>query len=413
MNLRALAFASLVAACASPPRPVIVTPAPARAPAPAPSAPANTDDTLIADLTREAETFVHPNSGPISARFAEAATARLDVLSPSERQRLARPLLAWLIARAWGMGQSRIAIRAALSVLGDAGYDTIAAACDAERAPYGCTSLMLYTDAAGHAALLSRLLPRLRADVDAARGASVTEATRDRVVSLIGFLEALDRPEPVHHALLEIAADASAPARLRVECIERMNRSDLPFVEPALRAIARAPGEVFVREVAVRRLGAMVDIASAESIIALYNTTPAGAAGTSLRGAIGEAITHRLGDRARPHLIAWMRRAGPLRAGYEETDRWAHGFARRAFGPEEHSGLRHPTPEGRALTILAWSWGRGDARLIEALTSDRARLTGPGWREHEVETVGALARWALLHRGRDPAIYFNGCCVLP
>ncbi len=411
MNLRALVIASLVVACASHPRPVTVVPPPA--PAPVPRVQRTPDEALIDDLMREAETFVHPNSGPISARFAEAATARLDALAPTERPRLARPLLAWLIARAWGMNRSREAIHAALSVLGDAGYDTIADACDAERAPYGCTSLMLYTDPAGHDALLSRLLTRLRADVDAARGTNVTEGMRERVVSLIGFLEALDRAEPVHHALLAIAAEASAPVRLRVECIERMNRSDLPFVEPALRAIARTPGEVSVREIAVRRLGEMVDRSSAENIAALYDTTPAGAEGTSLRGAIGEAVARRLGDRARPRLIAWMRRAGPLRAGYDEADRCAQIYARGVLGREEYPGLRDPTAEGRALAILAWSWGRGDARLIEALTSDRARLTGSGWREHEVETVGALARWALLHRNRDIEIRFNGCCVLP
>ncbi len=385
-----------------------------------PEARARLEGEIVATIDREAAVIAYPSSGPISTSAPERAWAIFEEVSPAARLTLARSLLAWLLQRAWGMHQATPLIQGAVRIIGPSAYDAIADACDRADAPYGHTSFMLYTDDAGHDALVERLIPRARRAFEAARdrlASTPRPEARDpaveRVTSLIGSLLALDRPEPVHRFLLSVVADASMPARLRVEALERMDRTDLPFVEPALFAIARARGDSAVRVAATGLLGRMVDRVSAVRLAALYDGTVGDPSGAPVRRTVGVAFVRRERFDAAPRLIAWMRRGDAARAGYAEADEWAHTLAwthPRSLDPL----LGHRTAEGRGLAILTWSWGPGDdAARIEALTSDRARLAGSSWTEHDAPTVGALATWALAHRERDASIRLDGCCVSP
>ncbi|MFO0645716.1 MAG: hypothetical protein U0326_05725 [Polyangiales bacterium] len=436
---RPLLLAALLSACAAAPRRAAAPAAPTAARPEAfhvervppaevlatwreasPEARARLEDAIVTSLDREAAVVAHPSNGLISTAAPERAWAIFEAVSPDTRPRLARSLLAWLLQRAWGMSQARPLIQGAVRALGPSAWDAIVDACDRAEAPYGCPSFMLYTDDATHEALVERLLARARGAFEAARDRLASAAHPDardpvmgRVATLVGSLLALDRPEPVHRFLLGVLADASMPPRLRIEALERMNRTDLPFVEPALLAVARSPGDVEVRVAATGLLGRMFEQVSAAQLAALYDGTARDASAAPVRRAIGVAFVRRERLDAMARLIAWMRRRDATRAGYDEADAWAHALA--WTHPSTLAALlQHGTAEGRALAILTWSWGPADDAVtarIEALRGDRATLAGSGWTGHEVSTVGALATWALAHRERDPMIRLDGCCV--
>lgn len=192
----------------------------------------------------------------------------------------------------------------------------------------------------------------------------------ERVARLLRLLDALDRPAPV------------------------------------LLAVAARPGDEEVRLRVIERLGAMVDEVTSAQLASLYERTPQGEAGASLRGRVGFELIRRGWPAARATVLRWARRSGSMRVGRVEAETWSRAFAGCAPVPE--ALWRDPAPEVRALAVLAWSWthARSEAARVQAVVNDRAPLAHPGWGP----TVGAAARAALAGRALDPSIELACCC---
>ncbi|MFO0605960.1 MAG: hypothetical protein U0324_22435 [Polyangiales bacterium] len=368
---------------------------------------------LIVRLRAETERRVYPGSGFVNAQALAQADAIVAEVAPEARPALARAMLAWLIERGWSFGEARATLRHLTAALGEEAYDTVAAASDREAVAYGVPGIVVHSDDVGRDALRARLRPRTLAAFDAAR-AGVAAGERvdpgdpphERLARLLRLLEALDRPEPVHRFLLDRLADAALPTTLRVAALNGMTRSNLPFVAPALLAVAARPGDEEVRLRVIERLGAMVDEVTSAQLASLYERTPQGEAGASFRGRVGFELIRRGWPAARAAVLRWARRSGAMRVGRVEAETWSRAFAGCAPVPDVL--WRDPAPEVRALAVLAWSWthARSDAARVQALANDRAPLTMPGWGP----TVGAAARAALAGRALDPSIEHACCC---
>lgn len=369
---------------------------------------------LVARLRAETERRVYPGSGFVNAQALAQADAIVAEVAPEARPALARAMLAWLIERGWSFGEARATLRHVTAALGEEAYDAVAAASDRDPVAYGLPGIVVHSDDAGRDALLARLLPRTLAAFEAARDRVAAgerlapgDPPHERLSRLLRLLEALERPAPVHRFLLERLADAALPAALRVAALNGMTRSNLPFVAPALLAVAARPGDEEVRLRVIERLGAMVEWVTPAQLASLDERTPRGEAGASLRGRIGFELIRRGWPAARATVLRWARRSGAMRAGRVEVEAWSRAFADCAPVPE--ALWRDPAPEVRALAVVAWSWthARSDAARVQALTNDRAPLANPGWGP----TVGAAARAALAGRALDPSIELACCCI--
>lgn len=398
--LRLVAGAALLLACGATPRPPLAAPTPTPRVSATPAPPG---DAWAARLDAESAIAVFPGvSGVHPDETAREAAARLATLPDAERAPVALALRRWLLVRGWTTAHAREIEQPVEATLGDALYDPLAAACDQEEPPHGVWSMILSLSPAGHDALVERLLARAQAACDAT-------TTGPRVRNLFQAMIRLDRPAPVHRALLSIAADARVSPEARREALTAMNRTDLPEVAPALRALARSPGDRTVREAATSLLAAMAEPATLPQLAALWRATPDGAEGVTMRATIGGAFVRVAHADAVPSLVAWLGAGASPRAGDDEADAWAHALSHdeavvRAL-------WRDRSPQGRALAALAWSWISDDALTprVAALRNDHRALPGSSWRAHDLPTVAAVATWAMEHPRRTPP-WELGCC---
>jgi hypothetical protein len=250
---------------------------------------------------------------------------------------------------------------------------------------------------------------------------SAAERLRDGLLSLMHqALVTLNRPVGTEY-FVRVASTSGAPAERRKAVLSAIQGHVRREHAPALLALATSTAadvDAELRGIAVDRLGETQNATVLPQLWTLFDTSNGGEAnnGYVLRWKVGEAILKLGGTSIVPTFVQHLgaTRATP-RGGtpfegftYVETNGYAVAIAELTPPPREvvRQQLGHPHVHVRAMALLflGTKGEAADAARLEALVSDTTAITGPGWTQQNVATIGAVARRAResLRRALNP-----------